>query len=781
MNRSQEIEYVDEVYETQYEDEPQKVAPTSKNSNVSRTELEDLEDELFILALERRKFHANVGTDLLHAEPEIFREHSFKSSRPGSAVLPPKAPSPTVGTTPLKSCLKASKEKQRPRAQMMYCDASSQNNSSVASSSPSTPIPKSCMEHIPACSSSPSQPIPMSLQTESTMPRSQKDTDRVEYKSFDLTINSETEWAPLLEPVDKLSHSNTPSSRPASLATSERKAALSTVPSAPEFSTSDSTISRPTTLVHAAEHEPLESPVVPESRKDLVSSMSNSSINAAESMESVPSSLPPRYASTSDSWQEDRESELLYAEECKECESPDLFLGQGNCDDTTGCSEEETFIASLDSEAATNRLIAEVIAVQSRLEDCKLKPLDFREFLTEPSYPARRKPRVKQGTSAEKTDDKDSHDLNPLQESEIHFAQGEDYNFNSATDFEIGEEQEPNAERVVEDQSIGREENFLSAALCGATVSDHDQSGQTIKEYVTGDETLEEMESEGKLQGTAWEIKWKDASKPQLRKKHLNPENVLLPSSPTTVNSGQPGLQPRMLPTSLAKSEQSEMINDQKAPPKHVMIQTEVNMNRDRDTPSCLSSPTRLPSDSLLKSEEAYPDEDGLLSDPSLRTMERPSRYTNIGYRDLSEPPHTKLHKQHCFYSTQGPIQSGYSQPRSPPQIPQSPKQDAPQDNRYHVCHDSLGDKENYSVGVHVEWSDDQELSILASLERLDWKLAAISARGLNKATPAPSVVSQGQSSIKSAPAMMGHFGVPAEGRARKPAIYPLRPSVCFL
>lgn len=100
-----------------------------------------------------------------------------------------------------------------------------------------------------------------------------------------------------------------------------------------------------------------------------------------------PSTLPPRYTSTTESWQEDRNLEPSSPEECPT--SP-LVSPPRKHEDKTYESEEEMYITSLDSEAATTRLIAEVIAVQSRLEDCKLKPLDFRHIFAVPQNPGSR-------------------------------------------------------------------------------------------------------------------------------------------------------------------------------------------------------------------------------------------------------------------------------------------------------------------------------------------------------------------------------------------------------
>lgn len=214
------------------------------------------------------------------------------------------------------------------------------------------------------------------------------------------------------------------------------------------------------------------------------------------------------------------------------------------------------------------------------------------------------------------------------------------------------------------------------------------------------------------------------------------------------------------------KSKQLRDLPDQQPHLRHIRLQTDDDLKQPGENTRCHVDNSTNQVDLLGGRTE----NSEVGSDCSLTSSKRTSKYLNIGYRDLSEAPRPKHTKQHCFYSSHGLLQVGYSQSS---QSPKRVKQNLPHGQ---PCgfHDSLGDKENYGMSG----SDDQELNILASLERLDWKLAAISARSMNRTSITPSMVSQNQVSIQSAPAATGVKVASTDGTPRKFPIHPLRPSV---
>lgn len=296
------------------------------------------------------------------------------------------------------------------------------------------------------------------------------------------------------------------------------------------------------------------------------------------------------------------------------------------------------------------------------------------------------------------------------------------------------------------------------------------------------------MESRKTLHGAPWKIPWKNGIEQGIRHakptadpgcpcmKNEQPANSTVAVSPfpcTITTPPKPVGSTFPVDFHLEKIKQPRGLDYQQPYMKHVLLQTDDNLYQ-----SGQNALRHLKVDGIsTKLEDLHggkAESTGDHSDCSLLSTKRTSKYLDIRYRDLSEAPRPKYPKQHCFFSSHGLLQVGYSQPR---QSSKPVKQNIPQNNKHSLpCgfHDSLGDKENYGMSG----SDDQELSILASLERLDWKLSAMSARVKNRASITPSMVSQNQNSVQSAPAATGVKGASSEGTPTKLSIHPLRPSV---
>lgn len=710
--------------------------------------------------------------------------------RPVSRSLPPKAPSPRMSKTALRSCLKSSKDNQSffahppetPRNQISSVTSTSTLGTATNSS---CDTPSSSMPPTP-----PSRPISMAMQsTNSKIISSRKHCHIRNVELVDDPLQVEAKNTVSGQSIQHLS-----SSRPSIENADLEERISSPQRTSPRFSEANAVT--PSWTDQLQDKRFVTFPCSSRDKAGLETSSSFSSENGTIDSKSVAPTLPPRYASTSPSWQEEGDMQALSWEECEEFLTPSLLTTSDQSQDKTETSVKDTLVTSLDSEAATTRLIAEVIAVQSRLEDCKLKPLDFREFLTEPVDPSRIHTRFEYHPKNEPTSCMDSRDPNSLHgkvydsfkrgqalpEVENYQDHATDVRINSNSLSDLNLDTNFMAERNTAASARSTGEYAESVATREQRTG---QSGKTVAQGVGQEETrarFEEFSQKVSMKNEGGICRSTDRSNPKLdtewngtkSDEHCSP--FLQPPSPTPITSFSSAAPDTCAGSHIESCRPINTTHDQIPQTKSVLLQTDFGVDHYKEI-------SHLAEQGISETLENPRFESSVnqinIGDRSLMSTERTSKYLNLGYRDLTETPKSRLPKLHCFYSSQGLIETGYSQPRNSPATPPSEKKTVPQDNRHHriyAYNDSSSDKENYGICG----PDDQELSILASLERLDWKLAAISARAMNRTHPTPSVVSQGQGSTKSAPAVVGENVLPSEGRPtpRKPPTNPLRPAV---
>ena len=767
-----------------------------------QSELDDLEYELYALKTEMTECHTDVGrSHHLQMEPTVFKEHSLNNLRPVSRCLPPKAPSPRMSKTALKSCLKSSNDNQSffahppetPRAQSK--ETRDRISSVTLTSTLGSATNSSCDTPSPFMPPTPpSRPISMAMQsTNSKIIDSRKHCQIRNVEMADDPFQVEAK-----NTVTGLSIQHFSPSRPTGIENADLKERVSSPQrTSPQFPEPNAVTPSWTDQLQHKRFDTFSC-----SGRDYVGPETTSNFfseNGTVDSKSVTPTLPPRYASPSPSWQEDGNLQTPSWEECQECISPTLLTASDKSQDKTETSVKDILITSLDSEAATTRLIAEVIAVQSRLEDCKLKPLDFREFLTEPVHPSRTHSRFEYHPKNDETSCMDSCEMTSQHGQAYEpFKRGQ-----ALPEVNNYEDHATDVLITFDDDSLrdlNLDTNFMAernTAASPRSTGDYaesvaireqrtGQSGKTDAQGVSQEETIariEEFSQEVTKKSEGGICRSTNQSNPKLdaewsgtkSNKHSSP--FLQPPSPAPISSLSSALPDTCAGSHIEICRPLSTTHDETIPQtKSVLLQTDFGMDHDKEIPHLAQQEI---SETLEDPQFESSVDQQNISDRSLMSTERTSKYLNLGYRDLTETPRSRIPKLHCFYSSQGLIETGYSQPRNSPAAPHSEKKTVPQDNRHHriyAYNDSSGDKENYGICG----PDDQELSILASLERLDWKLAAISARAMSRTHPTPSVVSQGQGSTKSAPAVVGENVVPSEGRPtpRKPPTNPLRPSV---
>ena len=766
-----------------------------------QSELDDLEYELYALKTDMTDCHTNVGrSHHLQMEPTVFKEHSLNSLRPVSRCLPPKAPSPRMSKTALRSCLKSSNDNQsffahppetpRPQSKETRDRISSVTLTptlgSATNSTCNTPSP--FMPPTP-----PSRPISMVMQSTNSKiiyPRKHCHIRNVEMVDDPFQVEAKNT-------VTGISIQHLSPSRPTSIENADLKERVSS-PQRPSPQFSEPNAVTPSWTDQLQDKRLDTFSCSSRDKVGLETASIFSSENGNVDSKSVTPTLPPRYASPSPSWQEDSDLHTPSWEECEECLTPSLLTASDNSQDKTETSVKDILITSLDSEAATTRLIAEVIAVQSRLEDCKLKPLDFREFLTEPVHPSRTHSRSEYHPKNEQTSCMDSCEMTSQHgQAYESFKRGQALpqvkNYEDhATDGLITFDDDSLRDFNLDTNFMAERNTAASARSTGdyaESVATREQrtgqSGKTVDQGVSQEENIvriEEFSQEVTKKNEGGTCRSTDHSNTKLdaewsgtkSNKHSSP--FMQPPSPAPITSLSSELPDTCAGSHIEICRPLSTAHDHIPQTKSVLLQTDFGMDHYKEVPHLAEQEV---SQTLENPQFESSVNQKNISDRSLMSTERTSKYLNLGYRDLTETPRSRLPKLHCFYSSQGLIETGYSQPRNSPATPHSEKKTVPQDNRHHriyAYNDSSGDKENYGICG----PDDQELSILASLERLDWKLAAISARAMSRTHPTPSVVSQGQGSTKSAPAVVGENVVPSEGRPtpRKPPSNPLRPSV---
>lgn len=770
-----------------------------------------LENELLAFAKVAEKYQTDIGRNLLRLEPTVFRDHSFNSLRSGAGSLPPTVPTSNqkVATPPLKSCLKS---KQNQKSLIPLSETPTQlsqvsiDRYMSSGTSQLTAVTNSKLEtDIRPVSNGPqTRVMAMTHSTDKTVKNDFPNPDIFFWGDHeDLDYADEFKEHPNPQPAQDICPPEEifPMSTVPNVASSEEKV-TSTAP--PENPLLDPAILRPISS-HRMESESINimscsgtDTQVQEKQSDIPSASSPS--DNVPRITSTPSTLPPRYTSTCESWQEDKDCESSIPDECH---TPLFLSPPRKPGDKTWESEEEVFISSLDSEAETTRLIAEVISVQSRLEDCKLKPLDFKNIFAEPPFSGKGRSHLEQNSRAEINLDEDSSVVvcpRPAEEGHKLFHRQKEQGIIEVTMrnheiFTLVDTSHDDTRGSILDEGCRENEKTAASAsntVGASSVDDNDKDILTTAHYGTDRidnytemNTFEEIESRKALHGAAWEIPWKnevrrfveptaDSGRPGMKKEQPASSTVVVSPFPYTITTP-----PKPVGSTLPAGFQSQKIKqprhleDRQSCVRHVLLQTDDDLQQSGQNARCHLESEGISTNPVdLQGGRAESTEDR--SDCSLLSTKRTSKYLNIGYRDLSEAPRPKYLKQHCFYSSNGLLQVGYSQPR---QSPRTVKPNVPQNNRHgQPCgfHDSLGDKENHGMSE----SDDQELSILASLERLDWKLAAMSARVKNRTSITPSMVSQNQNSIQSAPAATGVKGT--DGTPRKLSVHPLRPSVRF-
>ena len=775
------------------------------NGSSMRNAQRVLKNELFAFTNEAGKYHTDIGRNLLLLEPAVFREHSSNGLKSGTRSLPPTVPK--VVAPPLKSCLKSNKQDQKSLSALsetpgQFSQVPSERYMSCGTFQ-SAAVTNSKMEtDMKPWSNGPQTTIMAT--THSTVKAVKKHFPNPDIFSWDdhqdMDYADEFKEHPNPQPANDtcIPEQIFPISTVPNTASSEEKVGA-TIP--PENSPPEPAILRPISG-HQTESEITN--MLPRSGADTMVQEKHSDTQNASSpsdtvqrIPSTPSTLPPRYSSTSESWQEDKDFESSIPDECH---TPPFPSPPRDHWDKTWGSDEEMFLTSLESEDETTRLIAEVIAVRSRLEDCKLKPLDYRNIFAGPQFPSRSHSRLEQHSRAEIILEENSSGEICTQPAE----NGRELTRNqkeqgiievTSRGHEIFRPEDDSHDDTKEfnlDEDYGEKEKKAESASNAAdasSVDDHEKDELTTThcgtariDNFTEMHTFAEMEPRKILHGAAWEIPWKnevvptaDAGCPGM--KNDQPENSTVVSPFPCIISTPPkpvgSTSPVDFHSEKIKQHMPRGLDNQQPYVRHVLLQTDDDINQLGQDAQCHLKSECIPTN-LVDLHGAGAESTKDRSDCSLLSTKRTSKYLNIGYRDLSEAPKPKYPKQHCFYSSHGLLQVGYSQPR---QSPKTVKQNIPQNNRNGQpwgFHDSLGDKENYGISG----SDDQELSILASLERLDWKLAAMSARVKNRTSITPSMVSQIQNSIQSAPAATGVKGAPTDGTPRRLPVHPLRPSV---
>uniref|UniRef100_A0A7I4CLV4 Uncharacterized protein n=3 Tax=Physcomitrium patens TaxID=3218 RepID=A0A7I4CLV4_PHYPA len=772
-------------------------------------ELRYLDNELYSFPIEAVKDHTDIGRELLMIQPAVFREHSFNNLKSGARSLLPRPHFNLKAireAPPLKSCLKSNKDIQKSsnslsETPLTFCRASTDRMSSLTSQS--TAVETSLdtgAPFLPELNATPRILITMkNSSTYRTMRNQfQLDQDALNWgkhqdpdysnNSFSIPfdLNCKERYPPPAEEVGisellqlsnvVSSEQNTSSKVPFDNALSEADIAISSLGRQTETESSDTlSCCGMDTSFH-------------EARRDI----SNIPNDFSQSNPVTPLTCfthPPMYTSTYESWQRDREFQSSNLE--KWSTPPIQFI------DKDRGSERESFLTSLDSEAATTRLLAEVIAVQSRLEDCKLKPLDLQDIFGHSLCPSRSRSRLENRDGAVMAPAESFSGMHSTSDYERELIHSQVEKGTTGTNMQTHEIflpiracNEGKMEHTLEEECNDEEAVEYSSNVAGAiSVDDEEQDPMTniycssaeLSNFIDVPTSSEGMVSREKLSGPAWEIPWKN--QPQQRggvepiadsrccgTKNEQPANSTAPLSPMCSIESVELPSPVNIGFHSEDTNQLRGSNDQQPYVKDVTVQTDENPEKGGENSRChMESASNSTSTGVLGCNKL--EKTTNLRNCSPMSTETTSKYLIIGYRDLNEAPRTKPSK-HCFYSSQGPLQVGYSQAKQSP----NGKQNMPQSNRQvQPCgfHDSSSDKENHGLNP----PDDQELSILASLERLDWKLAAISARAMNRTNRTPSRASQDQTPTQSAPAATGIKRVSIEETPGRFPASPWKPS----
>ncbi|XP_073385255.1 uncharacterized protein [Physcomitrium patens] len=765
----------------------------------------NLKNEILEFANESEKSQTDDGTDLIRIEPTVYRDHLFSGLRTDNRLLPPRAPTSDleVVNPALKSCLKTNRDNQKSFGPVTdtartFLHAPSERNMPHGAFN-STAVPTTKVETAVLAPTSDGYQPTLMVTTHSTvksMTDHSLDTETLSWDEdmdhaddpFDVAFNSDCKEHQFPQPTSDMGLSEQPSFIPTipNVVTSEEQASASVSSENASFKPE---IRKPTSdpqmesgsldMTSCSGRDALFQEA---QNKTISTTKASSNSCSVQRIMSTRSNLPPRYTATIETWQEDKDFESCILDECH---TPPLLSPTKNCEKKAWrCDEEIT--TSLDSECETERLLAEVIAAQSRLEDLKMAPLDYRSML---AMARRNQSHIHQRGKVEVNSTEDSNAMSSKP----------DDGHNGRSVIEVKTRQHVFYTKVntshddkresIQDEKIRGEKTVEHASKKDNFKEDEPTTAQCATDG-TDDSTMmnifEDVASRRKFHGGVGETPWKHEAGQQGRQKestddpgclHLKNDrpvdSTVVSPFPCTITTP---LQP-MGSTLPAKSypEKAKLtkgLHDQQTHTRRVLLQTGEGQGKVSESPrgQLKSSLHSTNGDILHCSRAENMREHG---NCSVMSTEKMSKYLNIGCRDLREEARLKYPKQHGLYSSNALLQVENSQPGQSP--PKAVKQHVSQNRQGQPCrlHDSLGDKENYSMSS----SNDQERSILASLERLDWKLAAISARAMNRTITTPSLISQNQTSIQSAPAATRFKESSTDGTPRKVSMHPLRPS----
>ncbi|BFI34230.1 hypothetical protein MPTK2_4g22110 [Marchantia polymorpha subsp. ruderalis] len=478
---------------------------------------------------------------------------------------------------------------------------------------------------------------------------------------------------------------------------------------------------------------------------------------------------------------------------------------------------EEILKARLANEAATARLIAEVSAIESRLEDCNrsLQPLDFREGESEGitgelnQYTSDTDPlsgescgetdsnfssdsdEVASASFQKTTTDRNENGLGKPQheafqpckqviEKKVVAAASDpqpsnDIDWNTVTvgspeschdmqmvSTETNSRNEEKA-RSYEDQKSHRSSKIMAAAADNP----HTETSSEIDWNLV---TASSPESCEKIEGNSFQATREACTyhKEVKAGSEESPAGTSEGKAATTVKSRKDSPQVWEIDWDnhtdrwLNNRKDSNQIKQQARPSSLSGIgewrlpanQNSVRQQQTEDSVSLREERQRI--ESCSRRPPIIPEGNGNSCRARVELPVLPLHHLNLG---ISQPMYRNCMQTHS-------VQPGYHQA-------ENNLQDASRGVGFGKRFDSSPDKENYRKSQSGALTEEEE-KIFASLERLDWKLAALHTRSVS--TGRDSYVSQGEFSTKSAPAVMGppikklgHAGVHS---AKKPIPY---------